>query len=118
MKQLSLKLLPARARRTDPSTSHEAAAKVNNESVREKVLGMLKVAWILEHDGLTTFELAEKLDMGRDFVSPVMRPLEKLGRIRRATYERVNPKTNCESIVWLFNEEIKNDDSKIDITVN
>lgn len=104
MVQIPLSFEPVKARHSDPKMSHVAAAKVNNVSIRQRILDALSVTWILDHDGLTTFELAEKFDLGRDVISPHMKPLEKLGKVRRANYERANPKTSCKSTVWLWRE--------------
>ena len=105
MTQISLSFDPPRARRSDPSTSHRAAAKVNAVSIRQRILDALEVTWVLEHDGLTTFELAEKFALGRDAISPHMKPLEKMGKARRADFERLNPATNCNCTVWLISKE-------------
>lgn len=104
MTQIPLSFDQPRARRSDPSTSHRAAAKVNVVSIRQRILDALSVTWVLDHDGLTTFELAEKFDSDRDAISPHMKPLERLGKVRRADYERVNPKTNCNCTVWLISK--------------
>lgn len=58
------------ARSTDPSTSHEAAARVQATTIAELVLGELRA-----NGPGTAHELAARLDLSLVTVSPRMRPL-------------------------------------------
>ena len=85
----------ARARTTDPATSHAAAALVDTNSVADRILSALKAA----EDGLTTYELAEATGLARVSVSPSMKPMEIKGFIHRAG-TRLTPETNRNALVW------------------
>lgn len=87
--QFKLRFSSARARKTDPRSSHDAAKKVNVTTGRQEILDLLAK----NPDGLTTWELAWLTDRARDLVSPNMRPLERAGLIRRESSARVNPAT-------------------------
>lgn len=83
----------ARARRTDPATSHAAAARANKTGLRvttkARVLGHLqKLGWY----GATSHEIAVALNLSLVTVSPVMKPLERDGAVQR-TAERRNGRT-------------------------
>lgn len=61
----------ARARATDPATSHEAAAKVRVSKRERQILTWLSMV----PDGMTASSIAFKLNVGRDSVSPRMKGL-------------------------------------------
>jgi len=65
----------ARARRSDPATSHQAAARVNGPKLADLVL-----AEISRGEG-TSHEIAARLGLSLVTVSPRMRPLQLQGRI-------------------------------------
>jgi len=92
--QMSLDFDPPKARLTDPRTSKDAAKSVKTGTIRALILNQLST------NNLATFQIAEILDMYRDSISPHMKPLERLGLIRRSGQLVKNPKTgkNCE--VW------------------
>lgn len=81
---------PARARRTDPETSHKAARRVSVNPIERRVLNLL--GWFRE--GLTTSELAAMLGISLVSVSPRMKPLEEKGKVQRTTERREH------KIVW------------------
>ena len=80
----------AYARRSDPLTSHEAAARVDVQSAERQVLQCLRA---LGGKAINN-EIAEHLGCRVNASSPRMRPLEKKGLVRR-TKERRN-----RQIVW------------------
>lgn len=80
MEQLALVApLRALARRSDPATSRAAAASIDAESISGKVLAELR-----EKGPGTSHELASRARLDLVTVSPRMKPLEKLGLVRRA----------------------------------
>jgi DNA-binding MarR family transcriptional regulator len=76
---------PGRARATDPSTSHTAAASVNATALGERVYGYL-VSVLPE--GRTTKELAVEMNISRVTVSPRMAPLFRKGLVERTGVRR------------------------------
>ena len=68
----------ALARKTDPATSQEAAGKVRMKAgvIRDLIIHHLTV-----HGGLTGTELAQKIGVPRDSVSPRIPQLVKAGRV-------------------------------------
>ena len=83
----------AYARRTDPATSHSAAAGADTERLKVAILDALEA----EPAGLTTLELEERLGIQRVSISPRMRPLQRAGRIQEAGTRACNGR---RSIVW------------------
>jgi len=68
----------ARARTTDPRTSHDAAREIDTLSIEGRVVASLRL------DGpATSHELAARLGLSLVTVSPRLRPLEELGLVRR-----------------------------------
>lgn len=68
----------ARSRRTDPATSHEAAARISGSALAAKVLECLRI------DGAaTSHEIAARLGLSLVTVSPRMKPLEIAGKVER-----------------------------------
>lgn len=80
----------ARARRTDPDTSHEAAATVDVTHREQQVLDALAGA----PGGLTTKEMEPVTGVDRLSLSPRMKPLELKGLVVRTD------ETRDGSIVW------------------
>lgn len=68
---------PALSRRTDPSTSHVAAAKVDTSKLEAIVLDALRQS----PQGLTSHQIASQLRLSLVTVSPRMRPLVRKGLI-------------------------------------
>lgn len=93
--QLDLLLVPpaARARRTDPRESHDAAERIGAKVAR---LEALVLAALREHGPATTHELAERLGLSVVTVSPRMAPLERKPRF---LVERTGEKRKG-SAVW------------------
>jgi hypothetical protein len=85
---------PARARRTDPATSKDAAKVVNVEA---------KQQWILDRLALigpaTCSEIAGEWQP-RDSIIPRMKPLEALGKIERTGERRKAPGSRVSQQVW------------------
>ena len=76
------------ARHGDPLTSYQAAAKVTRTLTdREQA-----VVYALQGGPATSRELAERLRVGRDSISPRMKPLREQGRVE-ATGERRDGQT-------------------------
>lgn len=101
---------PPTARNTDPGTSHSAASLIQTGSIRQEILAVLMSS---QSFGLATFEIAERIGVPRDYVSPHMKPLEKMGLVQRLKgFERVNPKTKnkVKSEVWIVTSKYLNSD--------
>lgn len=79
----------AKARRTDPLTSHEAAESINVQKDEALVIEALT-----RFGPMTTIELAAKTGRKREAISPRLRPLERKGLVVVSS-ERRNG-----SIVW------------------
>jgi DNA-binding MarR family transcriptional regulator len=80
------------ARTTDPETSHVAAEAVNASALETKVIRALT------QQPYTTEEIANRLGLWRDTVSPRMRSLERKGLV-----ERIGKRRNASglhAIVW------------------
>lgn len=67
----------AKARRTDPQESHDAAARVNVGARERQVLEAL-----MQGDA-TSYEVAARLGVTVERISPRFRPLEAKGKILR-----------------------------------
>lgn len=104
-----------KARRRDPDTSKRAAAKVNVGSIRAKILVTLHNRYVgcvnsraaADEDireGMATFEIARRVGVPRDHVSPHMAPLCRLGFIKKAGYEVENDLTGTESEAYILTE--------------
>ena len=73
----------ARARNTDPETSHQAAAQVERSGKAAMRRSML-ASYVKEHPGLTNGEIADALpEIGYQETTRRMGEVEKLGLIRR-----------------------------------
>jgi predicted transcriptional regulator len=86
---------PARARRADPPTSHEAARSVKVTDLEAVVLEALR----LSYNGLTSHELAERTGLSLVTVSPRLRPLADKGEVRDSGRKRKG-ESGRNSIVW------------------
>lgn len=69
----------ARARRNDPQTSKDAAGRVDGVQLARRVLDALRAG-----GAGSSHEIADRLGMPRDSISPRMKPLEIAGAVRRA----------------------------------
>ncbi len=91
--QIPLDFYPTKARAQDPKTSHDAARSIDSKSIRAKILAELSLR------DLATFQIAKNLGLDRDSVSPHMKPMERMGLVRRTEKLVKSPKgRNCE--VW------------------
>lgn len=78
------------ARRTDPATSHAAAAKLDVAGVVERIADSLR------DDGpATSRELAERLRIDLVTISPRLRPMTRAGMVHEAG-------KRDRKIVWAF----------------
>lgn len=87
----------ARARVSDPQTSHEAAQSITAVLPRLEaiVLGALKQ----HRGGMTSEEIADHLGMDRVTVSPRLKPLERKELIARTGEKRVG-RSGRKGEVW------------------
>lgn len=72
----------ARARRSDPETSHEAARKVEKSGKAETHRKII-LKCVREYEGRTSAEIAWILDMDRHAVARRLPELEKSGQVRK-----------------------------------
>lgn len=86
--------IEARARFTDPVTSHEAAESVDTKSVNHKICAALTA----HPDGGTTEEITEWTGLRLVTVSPMMKPMEKIGLVFRAGVRK--NKSGRRAIIW------------------
>lgn len=84
----------ARARKSDPETSHEAAGLVDAAGL----MNMIEAELRQYPAGLTTQELADYLDRKLVSISPRMKPMEQAGRVKRAG-KRKTP-GNAQATIW------------------
>ena len=89
----------ALARRSDQTTSHEAAAKVNVKETAMRVLSAIKAA----PNGLTATEIAHTINVERDTVSPRLPELVRAGLVLDSGLTRIPPGRRRKAIVWVFN---------------
>jgi hypothetical protein len=76
----------AAARRTDPQTSKDAAARIEKRTV---VLEALVLQFLAEHpDGATTHEISEQTGTSLVSISPRMAPLQRDEKIVRTKQRR------------------------------
>jgi DNA-binding MarR family transcriptional regulator len=95
--------LGARARNTDPQTSHAAAAAIDAEGITA-ALQLAVLDMLLRHrDGLTAREIGELLGVELGSITPRMVALEDLHLIRRTDHKRVSAVTGRgrAGIVWI-----------------
>lgn len=92
--------LPAKARHTDPQSSHEAARKVTRsgqaQSDREAILAVLR-----SKNGLTAGEIARELGEGWTNVRVSRRTpeMEETGKVRRGAVRDCQVK-NTSMVTW------------------
>lgn len=87
--------LQARARRTDPATSHEAAERVESSGTAKAHQAIIAAA-VKEHPGLTAGELPQHCGLLYEHVHKRLSEIERLGHIKRGptracTVRRGNP---------------------------
>lgn len=87
--------LPPTARPTDPETSKEAGRQAHGK-LRQQVLAVLREAG---EDGLTDFEVSQKLDILRGTASKRRSELGHQGFVQ-ATNRRRKTDTGSSAIVW------------------
>ena len=90
-----------RARKTDPQTSHEAAATVDYDSSKSELLKWLQAAG---DEGLTSYEYADIIGRPVQNVSPIFKPMEREGLIRRYKLEYLfrRGETGRRRQVWVI----------------
>ncbi len=88
-----------RARRSDPITSHIAAAI---SSKRKGTADRMILEYLVANPwyGGTTLEISRKIDRAHNNISPRFKQLEEADLIHRTTNTRSDPRTKCPSIVW------------------
>lgn len=89
-------LSPALARRSDPSTSHDAAANVPVNEIAAQCLDAIRSA----PDGLTATEISNQTGIERDTVSPRLPELVRARLIRDSGRKRKPEGRNRKAIVW------------------
>jgi len=90
----------AAARRTDPSTSHVAAALANTTRLEHVVTSLLDG----HPKGMTTHELAEASGLDLVSISPRIRPLVRKNRVIDSGAKREG-RSGRMSIVWMLTPE-------------
>lgn len=85
----------ARARRTDPETSHEAAKSVNATHVEQKMLVVLRNY----PDGLTSHQVADLSGIPFWTVSPRLKPMERKNLVYNTMGKRPN-KSGRNGYIW------------------
>ena len=85
------------ARRTDPDTSHEAAASIKASHFEAFWLALLAE----RPGGVTAFEVAEASHQRLNSISPRSATLKRKGLIADSGERRYDPTTNRRSIVWV-----------------
>jgi len=98
VEQKSLFSERARARRTDPETSHKAAARLPASDLEKAIMEAFGTV-PLSH-GLTIKEATVLLEYPEISVSPRFRPMERNGLIYDSEDRRVNHPTGRAAIVW------------------
>lgn len=98
MRQMGIHELTARARKTDPGTSHEAAKNVERKG-SAKAARLLCLAAVKERPGLTAAEVATACDLERHV------PSRRLPELREAGLVENGPARPCtvtgnRSITW------------------
>ena len=88
------------ARRTDPATSHEAAARVNPAGTRARALLALNASG---HRGLTDFERAARTGLGQTSVGKRRLDLLRAGMVEPTGERRPSP-TGTPALVFRITE--------------
>lgn len=94
----------ARARATDPVTSHMAAAKIDTETRAGKVLAALKD----NPQGLSNYDLAEYIGEARECTSPCLAPLERQGYVHRDGTTK-QKETGMTVTLWQYGPKMTTD---------
>ncbi len=92
--QFNLLLEEPAARASDPQTSKDAAKLVKAQSLRHAILSILGTSHLTE---LAMFEVADKLGLRRDIVSPHFAPLRRMGYIEKTGTTRINKLTRSKA---------------------
>lgn len=89
----------AKARRTDPETSHAAARSVTADKLARLQAAVIRVLkeW---PSGLTVPEIAVLLGEPRDTISPRIRPMVNLNLVADSGEKRIPPGHTRSCIVW------------------
>ena len=87
------------ARRTDPDTSHAAAAAVGKDLTKLQITVIAELSQCGAR-GSTSNEMADKLRIDRCTLSPRFRPLATLGLIADSGERRAIPGHGRPGIVW------------------
>jgi len=96
---------PSTARGTDPATSHQAAASINQSGARGRLDRMiLRELEKVYPDGLTSLEFCNRTGVKRVNASSRFRPLLRAGKIQNGG-TRVSPETKQKSIVWVLGRQ-------------
>jgi len=95
--------LPARARRTDPLTSHAAARSMKPDALskqRTAVLNVVRALYGTPYDGATAWDCARSIGAQQSVMARRLLDLEELGYVRRTT--RTRPGSSGRAlIVWV-----------------
>lgn len=86
------------SRRTDPVTSHRAAAAAEASGTVGRHEEMILEA-LAKRDGMTSEEIAELAGLDRVAAARRMKRLEELGRVRRGE-PRLSAKSGRPGVVW------------------
>ena len=89
------------ARKTDPKTSHSAARRVKANSVRHRILNAMEASPYTES---ATWQIAQRMGVSRDSVSPHMRPLKVMGYVMEMG-EIENPATGNKCFSWMLTQK-------------
>lgn len=81
-------VMPAQARDHDPATSHEAAESLTESDIT-RLYGLILGALRASPAGLTVPEIADRLNIPRDTISPRMRPMQGKGYVRCTNENRI-----------------------------
>lgn len=92
----------AYARRTDPATSHEAAHAMD-ETMNASRLERMVFNIVLDSGdrGATSDEVAQRLGMDLQSITPRFKPLESKGYIFRSEMRRSSLTSNRSRQVWM-----------------
>jgi len=87
----------ALARRDDPETSHEAAAKVDVSKREAEVYAALRAVWPA---GLTTHEIEDATGIAAGSVTPRMKRLVEKGWVERTEERRIPRGHTSPQTIW------------------
>lgn len=86
------------ARSTDPDTSHDAAASVDERFIDSKIFDCLTAHG---PEGATCEEISDEMQMSRVTISPRLAPLSREGKVLRTAWRRPGS-SGRNQIVWLL----------------